>query len=110
MLFSSLDMPSSDEVASAVATCGHAMRQLRKLTIRYINPLPLLRALGDRDSPLEHVTVEIPPWVCALLVCVLTGLMMQCFSVKSCWLSVVDWSMLWSRQVTMLSSVHVHML
>ena len=84
MLFSSLDVSGSDEVASAVATCGHAMRQLRKLTIRYINPLPLLRALGDRDCPLEHVTVEYPQWVCTILVCVLTGLMIQCFSVKSC--------------------------
>ena len=84
MLFSSLDVSvsGSDEVASAVATCGHAMRQLRKLSIAYINPLPLLRALGDRDCPLEHVTVKDPPWVCALLVCVLTGLMMQCFSIK----------------------------
>ena len=84
MLFSSLDVSvsGSDEVASAVATCGRAMPQLRKLTIRYINPLPLFRALGDRDSPLEHVAVEDPPWVCALLVCVLTGLMMQCFSIK----------------------------
>ena len=84
MLFSSLDLSVGDEVASAVATCGHAMPQLRKLTIKYINPLPLLRALGDRDSPLEHVAVENPPWVCTILVCVLTGLMMQCFSVKSC--------------------------
>ena len=77
MLFSSLDMfaidrfmTRSDEVASAVATCGHAMRQLRKLFISSINSLPLLWALGDRDCPLEHVTVERPPWVCTLLVCV----------------------------------------
>ena len=72
MLFSSLDLfvTSSDEVASAVATCGQAMRQLRKLTITRINPLPLLRALGDRDSPLEHVTVMDPQWVCTLRVCV----------------------------------------
>ena len=84
MLFSSLDMFisesslddlflddfESDEVASAVATCGQAMRQLRKLSITYINPLPLLRALGDRDCPLEHVTVEEPPWVCTILVCI----------------------------------------
>ena len=86
MLFSSLDMSmsGSDEVASAVATCGRVMRQLRKLSVTYIDPLPLFRALGDRDCPLEHVTVWSPRWVCALLVCVLTGLMMQCFSVKSC--------------------------
>ena len=83
MLFTSLDVSGSDEVASAVATCSQAMRQLRKLTINYINPLPLLRALGDRDCPLEHVTVESPPWVCAILVCVLTELMMQCISVNS---------------------------
>ena len=70
MLFSSLDASRSDEVASAVATCGQAMRQLRKLTIKYINPLPLLRALGDRDCPLEHVTVDTPRWVCTILVCV----------------------------------------
>ena len=68
MLFSSLGVSGSDEVASAVATCGQAMRQLRKLTITYINPLPLLRALGDRDCPLEHVTVEHPPSVCTILV------------------------------------------
>ena len=69
MLFSSLGlhgMSGSDEVASALATCGQAMHQLRKLTINYINPLPLLRALGDRDCPLEHVTV-INPWVCTVL-------------------------------------------
>ena len=72
LLFSSLDVSvtRSDEVASAMATCGQAMRQLRKLTITYINSLPLLRALGDRDCPLEHVTVKNPPWVCTLLVCV----------------------------------------
>ena len=70
MLFSSLDVSGSDEVASAVATCGQAMRQLRKLTITNINPLPLLQALGDRDCPLEHVTVGDPPWVCTILVCV----------------------------------------
>ena len=76
MLFSSLDSPvsgsgsGSDEVALAVATCGQAMRQLRKLTISFINPLPLLQALGDRDCPLEHVTVESPPWVRTVLVCV----------------------------------------
>ena len=83
MLFSSLDVSRirSDEVASAVATCGLAMHQLRKLTISNINPLPLLRALGDRYCPLEHVTVDRPPWVCTLL-CVLTGLMMQCLVPK----------------------------
>ena len=70
MLFSSLDDNESDEVGSAVATCGWAMRQLRKLSITFINPLPLLRALGDRDCPLEHVTVNYPPWVCTILVCV----------------------------------------
>ena len=82
MLFSSLDVSGSDEFASTVATCSQAMRQLRKLSIEYMNPLSLLRALGDRDCPLEHVTVEDPPWVCALLVCMLTGLMMQCFMSK----------------------------
>ena len=70
MLFSSLDVFGSDEVALAVATCGQVMRQLRKLSIEYINPLLLLLALGDRDRPLEHVTVESPPWVCTILVCV----------------------------------------
>ena len=70
MLFSSLDFGIADEVASAVATCGRAMNQLRKLSIYNINPLPLLLALGDRDCPLEHVTVLSPPWVCTILVCV----------------------------------------
>ena len=70
MLLSSLDVSGSDEVASAVATCGQAMRQLRKLTITYINPLPLLQALGDRNCPLEHVTVESSLWVCTILVCI----------------------------------------
>ena len=70
MLFSSLDVSVSDEVTSAVATCGRAMRQLRKLTITSINPLPLLRALGYRHCPLEHVTVKHPPWVSTILVCV----------------------------------------
>ena len=74
MLFSSLvqTVGGSYEVASAVATCGRAMHQLRKLTISRINPLPLLQALGDRDCPLEHVTVQLPPWtlVCTILVCV----------------------------------------
>ena len=72
MLFSSLDLSvyGSDEVTSSVATCGQAMHQLRKLTITHINSLPLLRALGDRDCPLEHVTVESPSWVCTILVCV----------------------------------------
>ena len=83
ILFSSLDVSGSDEVASAVATCVQAMRQLRKLTIYGINPLPLLRALGDRDCPLEHVTVDRPPWVCTIPMCVLTGLMIQCVSVRS---------------------------
>ena len=71
MLFSSLDMLlTDDEVASAVATCGRAMRQLRKLSIANINPLPLLQALGGRDGPLEHVTVQLPQSVCTILVCV----------------------------------------
>ena len=77
MLFSSLGPPlvsesrsGSDEVALAVATCGQAMRQLRKLTISFISPLLLLQAQGDRDCPLEHVTVERPPWVRTVLVCV----------------------------------------
>ena len=70
MPFSSLGTYRSDEVASAVATCGQAMRQLRKLSIEYINPLPLLRALGNRDCPLEHVTVTVPPMVCTILVCI----------------------------------------
>ena len=74
MLFSFLDMSGyvsrNGELASAVATCGQAMRQLRKLTICDIIPLPPLRALRDRDGPLEHVTVVEPPWVCTILVCV----------------------------------------
>ena len=71
MLFSSLDNFMVGEVDSAVATCGQAMSQLRKLVINIImNPLPLLLALGDRDCPLEHVTVENPEWVCTILVCV----------------------------------------
>ena len=70
MLFSSLDFDVIDEVASAVATCGRAMNQLRKLSIDFIDPLPLLLALGDRDCPLEHVAVENLQWVCTILVCV----------------------------------------
>ena len=73
MLFSSLGASrsgSGSAIASSVATCGRAMHQLRKLSIAYINPLPLLWALGDRDCPLEHVTVLQPPWVCTVLVCV----------------------------------------
>ena len=70
MLFSSLDASRRDEVASAVATCGQEMRQLRKLSIHGINLLPLLLALGDRDCPLEHVTVMDPLWVCTILVCI----------------------------------------
>ena len=70
MLFSSLDFPLVDEVASAVATCGRAMNQLKKLVIDSISLLPLLLALGDRDCPLEHVTVIGQPWVCTILVCV----------------------------------------
>ena len=70
MLFSSLGFDILDGVASAVATCGRAMNQLRKLSINIINPLPLLLALGYRDCPLEHVTVENLPWVCTILVCV----------------------------------------
>ena len=68
MLFSSLDM--FDVVSSAVATSVRAMSQLRKLFINGINPMPLLQALGDRDCPLEHVTVWSLPWVCTILVCV----------------------------------------
>ena len=60
----------SDEVASAVATCGQAMLQLRKLSMSCLNPLLLLRALRDRDCPLEYVTVMDPPWVCTALMCV----------------------------------------
>ena len=82
MLFSSIDR--CDEVASAVATCGWAMRQLRKLSISYINPLPLLRALGDRDCPLEHVAVKNPPWVCTILVCVDRMMMQLVIKVGSC--------------------------
>ena len=70
MLFSSLAFDIVDEVASAVATCGQAMNQLRKLVINFIKPSALLQALGDRDCPLEHVTVESLPWVCTILVCV----------------------------------------
>ena len=70
MLFSSLDNFIVDVVPSTVATCGRAMSQLRKLFIYDINPLPLLLALGDRDCPLEHVTVWSLPWVCTILVCV----------------------------------------
>ena len=68
MLFSSLDWSvlTSDEVASAVATCGQAMRQLKKLSTNFINPLPLVRALGDRDCPLEHFAMLDPPWVCTV--------------------------------------------
>ena len=70
MLFSSFDLGILDVVPSAVATCGRAMCQLKKLSIHDINPLPLLQALGDRDCPLEHVTVWRLPWVCTILVCV----------------------------------------
>ena len=75
LLFSFLDASESDEVSSAVATCGQAMRQLRKLSIAHINPLPLLWALGDRDCPLEHVAAEDPlweepRWVCTIFMCV----------------------------------------
>ena len=69
MLFSSLDIGDVDVLDSAVATCGRAMRQLRKLSIARFNPLPLLRALGDRDCPLEHVRVEDPQWVCTYNTC-----------------------------------------
>ena len=79
MLFSSLDfgIVDDDEVASAVATYGRAMSQLRKLFINFIKPFPLLLALGDRDCPLEHVTMWSRPWVCTILVCV-DRMMMQC--------------------------------
>ena len=62
--------------------CGQAMPQLRIVSTKYTNPLPLFQALEDRECPLDHVIVANPPWVCTILVgC--TGLMMQCFSVRS---------------------------
>ena len=63
-----LDFSASDEVDSSVATCCQAMHQLRELSTFAIDSLTLLQALGDRDCPLEHVTVEDPPWVCTIFV------------------------------------------
>ena len=77
-----IDMSVSDQVALAVAMCGQAMPQLRIVSTKYIKPLPLLRALGDRECPLDHVKVVNPLWVCTILVWVLTGMMMQCCSVR----------------------------
>ena len=119
MPFSSLDWSAceseSEEVASAVARCGQAMCQLRKLSISIeigINPLPLLQALGDRDCPLEHVTVWSQLCVCILLVCVVTGLMMQCLSIRSwysCqWLTGLSSGV--DRSPCCRVRVHVHML
>ena len=78
-----IDTSVIDQVASDMVMCGQAMPQLRTVSIKYINPLPLLRALGDRECPLDHVKVVASLWVCTILVWVLTGLMMQCFSVRS---------------------------
>ena len=64
----SSDDPSSHPLASAVATCGQDMRQLRTIGIYAINLLPLFRALEHRESPLECVIVDCPLWVCTVLV------------------------------------------
>ena len=73
---------ASDQVASAVETCVQRMHQLKVISITWINPVPVFQALGDRECPLDHVKVPNPRLVCIILVgC--TGLMMQCFSVRS---------------------------
>ena len=65
--FLDLHLSLSDQVASAVAMCGQAMPQLRTVSIHWINPLPLLRALGDRECPIDNVKVDTPKWVCTIL-------------------------------------------
>ena len=73
----------SDQIASAVGTCVRRMHQLVAVSTFAINPLPVFLALGDRECPLDHFQVDTPLWVCTILVgC--TGLIMQCFSVRSC--------------------------
>ena len=58
----------SDQVASDMVMCVQAMPQLRTVSIKWIDPLPLLRALGDRECPLDHVKVVNPRLVCTILV------------------------------------------
>ena len=69
-----IDASLSDQVALAVVMCGQAMPQLRIVSTKYINPLPLLRALGDRECPLDHVKVA-SLWVCTILVWVFSQLL-----------------------------------
>ena len=77
-----IDASATDQVASAVGTCVQRMPQLKVISISLIKPVPLLRALGDRECPLDHVKVVHQLWVCAILVWVLTGMMMHCLSVR----------------------------
>ena len=61
-----LDASGNDQVASAVGTCVRRMHQLKMLSIKWIKPLPVFRALEDRECPLDHV--QVVPWVCTILV------------------------------------------
>ena len=82
-----IDVSVSDQVAQAVAMCGQAMPQLRIVCTKYIRPLLLLRALGDRECLLDHVEVVDPLWVCTLYLC---GCWQECtLSTRLYWLGVL---------------------
>ena len=66
LCFSTLDQSFSDKTSSAVATCVQTMPQLRTLHVAWINPLPVLKSLSHRGSPLDSVTVGDPPLVCTV--------------------------------------------
>ena len=51
-----------------MGTCVRRIHQLKVLSIASINPLPVFRALGDRECLVDNVKVNAPKWVCAILV------------------------------------------
>ena len=61
-----IDASATDQVASAVGTCVQRMPQLKVISISLIKPVPLLRALGDRECPLDHFKVAYSLLVCTL--------------------------------------------
>ena len=63
--------PLPDDVEGSLGTCVAAMAQLCQLVIRHL-PMPVLKALAEREEPLEDLTVLSNPgvnWVSSNVFC-----------------------------------------
>ena len=65
--FMPVGFEESAGTSQAISNCTQYMPQLEKLYVMLTDPLPVLKAMGHRESPLQEITALVSLWVSKII-------------------------------------------